>query len=338
MKSKALNPGTVVKGNKHSYTIESLLHADGQGYTYKTVMPVTVNGNTVMRPTVLREHFMPRCCDRSKDDGATVEVPEDIAPTVKSCLDSFIFSSLEREKVSHESPWIINVLETFEANNTYYYAVEYLDGETLGEYVERMGGKLTFEQTRQVISPIFDAVRTMHRLRALHTNLHPGHVKFTGRGDKRIPKLFSLYCSLHFSDNGIQRWTLPLMNCEKGYAPPEQYLEIEHFAPQVDIYALASIMTYCLSGKELPDSRQLTEEIVRATLPEGLPDQVVLALLNALDPDMSKRTATITKFREELGSFLSQNTPEQSSDSDNDDSDEARPGLLVRLRKLFSRK
>ena len=334
MQSKALPAGSVIKGLKHTYKIESILQSDGQGFTYRTLTPVERNGKTEMVFTVLREHILTRCSGRGAD-GITVETPEDIIPTVESCLDSFIFSSQEREKISKASPWVINVIETFKANNTYYYAVEFLGGETLYEYVERMGGRLTYEQTREVLSPIFDAVRTMHRFRALHTNIHPGHIRFKSSQSKQnVPILFSLYSSLHFSDTGIQRWTLPLMTCATSYAPPEQYFEIDHFAPQIDIYALASTMVYALSGKALPDSRHITEEDIRALIPADVPENVTLALINALDPDMSKRTATITKFREELGYFLSLQEPHQRNGletSNDEDSDNTFFGKLTRL-------
>ncbi|MDE6378369.1 MAG: serine/threonine-protein kinase, partial [Duncaniella sp.] len=337
MLSKALPIGTVIKGEKFSYEIVSVLQADGQGYTYRTNTPIMRNGKPEVLATVLREHMMMRCSSRG-DDGVSVVTPEDIAPTVDSCLDSFIFASQERLKISKACPWIINVLETFSANNTYYYAVEYVDGESLEEYVENKGGKLNWEQTHTILSPIFEAVRTLHRFHTLHTSIHPDHVRLAKRGERKVPILFSLYSSLHFSDTGLQRWTFPLMKCTEGFAPPEQYMEIDHFAPQIDIYALAAMMVFVLSGKRLPDSRKLSEEQIRQILPPELPDNVVLALLNALDPDMSKRTATVTKFREELGSFLSPSSSDRnlSNDrSDNDSETDASPSLMDRIKALL---
>lgn len=339
MLSKALKKGAVIKGDKYTYTIQSVLQADGQGYTYLTTTPIVQNGVTVEKKTVLREHMMSRCSSRG-EDGITVVTPEDIAPTVESCLESFIFASHERQRISEATPWIINVLELFDANGTHYYAVEYLDGESLEEYVEHNGGRLSWEQAHFMLSPIFEAVRILHCFHALHTSIHPGHVKLSTRNGRQVPILFSLYSSLHFSDNGLQRWTFPLMRCADGFAPPEQYFEIDHFAPQIDIYALASLMVYVLSGKRLPDSRKITEDDIRATLPEEVPEQVVQALLNALDTDMSKRTATVTKFREDLGSFLSPSSQDRNMALDkNSDSDtRSSQSLINRLKSLLGLK
>lgn len=306
MLTKALKEGSVIHGEKYDYRVTKILDVDGQGYTYKTMATDKANPEAEEQPMVVREQMMSRCCDRG-EDGMTVVYEEDVAPTVESCLDSFIFACQERQKISKACRSVVDVKETFHANNTYYYAVEFLEGETFGEYVEKMGGRLTFNQAREALLPIFEALRTMHRHQALHTNITPKNVRFRVKGDHHEPVLYNLYSSLHFTDNGMQRWTLPSMNCEPGFAPPEQYREIKHFMPQVDIFSLAALIVYAFSGKRLPESPKLTEKDIRESIPSDIPDHAVLALLNALDPDMSKRTGTVTMFREEMDAFFSVN-------------------------------
>ena len=331
LSDKSLAPGTVIQGVKHSYRVVDVLRRDGQGFTYNTMASVNRSGSVVEVPVVVREQMMVRCSARG-EDGITVVTPDDIAPTVNSCLEAFISSSLERANISKGCPWIINVIEAFPANNTYYYVVEFLDGDTLEEYVKGMGGRLTFEQTRKVLSPIFDAVRTLHTHRAVHADIHPRHVRFVNREGEMIPVLFSLYATMHFSDRGVMRWSLPPMTCEEGFAPPEQYNAIDHFCPQLDIYALASMVVFCLSGSVLPDSRSLTEERVRETLPPTVPETIVSALLNALHPDKSVRTSTVTKFREELGTFQHTVRPQSLTLIDEMSRDEKTPGWLKYIR------
>lgn len=114
---KSLAPGTVIKGVKHSYRVVGVLRSDGQGFTYKTVVSVCRSGSVVEVPVVVREHMMVRCSSRGAD-GMTVITPDDIAPTVNSCLEAFIRACRERINLSRGCPWIINVIETFHANNT----------------------------------------------------------------------------------------------------------------------------------------------------------------------------------------------------------------------------
>lgn len=336
MPDKALAPGTVIKGVKHSYKVVSLLRSDGQGYTYKTVVKVGAGAHQREINLVVREHMMSRCSDRGPD-GITVVTPEDIAPTVEGCRDAFIQASLERAKVTADSPWLIGVIETFAANNTYYYVVEYLNGQTLKEYVESHGGRLSVEQTIRVFVPIFEAVRTLHRHHVLHTDIHPGHIRFVNSGKEMTPVLFSLYSTLHFSDKGLQEWSLPAMNCEEGYAPPEQYGHIDHFYPQIDVYAVAATMVYVLSGHTLPDSRTVTEDVIRDTLPRTLPETLLQALINALDADVSQRTSSISNFKGELQEFRRGIYDEMSRKKADADAADEDTGIIGWLRQKLGR-
>lgn len=315
---KSLPVGYVLSGRKHDYEIAEVIRADGQGFTYKVTARINNGKSCRQEMMVVREHMMVRCSSRA-DDGATVVTPAEIAPTVKACLDSFRSASRQRLHISESSPWIIRVVETFEANNTCYYVVEYLNGITFEEYVKQKGGSLTYEQTREVLSPIFDAVRTLHTHYCLHTDIIPRHIMLLPNSthDKYTPVLFSLYATLHFNDKGIEDWTLPIMNCEEGYAPPEQYGSIEHFFPQTDVYSLAATMVYALSGLTLPDSRTVNEQAIRSTLPATLPESLVSALLSALNPDPMARTQSVSHFREDLRNFTqSSSTPYREDENE----------------------
>lgn len=325
-----LRPGSLVKGGRATYRILGTLTSDGNGYTYHAEIPRIQPGPT--RQVVVREHFMPRCSLRAAD-GITVETPEEIAPTVKTCLDAFAQASKDRLALSRQCPSLVEVLDVFPANNTYYYVVEYLGGTTLEEYVASKG-HLSFEETRDILSPILDAVRTLHMSHTIHTDITPAHIRFyKDPSGQEIPVLFSLYCSLHFNEDGTQRWDVPMLNCRDGYAPPEQYVHIDHFYPQVDIYALAATMVYALTGKHLPDSRNVTPETVRAILPATFPETFTQALVKALSPSVQHRTSSISAFRADLVAFYGgkrRPQPGQSSAS-------PAANLLTRLRSLLKR-
>lgn len=340
MPEKALAPGTVIQGVKHSYKVVDLLRSDGQGYAYKAVVRIGAPGHEKDTFMVVREHMMARCSYRG-DDGMTVVTPDDIAPTVANCREAFMQVSRERAKIAADCPWLIGVMETFAANGTYYYVAEFLDGQTLREYVQTHGGRLTYDQARAVLSPVLDAVLTLHRNHVMHTDIHPGHIRFVRNGKGVSPVLFSLYSTLHFGDKGLQEWSLPAMNCEEGYAPPEQYGHIDHFYPQTDVYAVAATLVYALSGKSLPDSRTITEQIIRDTLPSALPESLVQALIGALDPDPLQRTASITKFREDLLEFRrvysDADIRRKSDDASGSDDSLSRIGVAERVKTVVKK-
>ncbi len=304
METRALKKGCILKSEKHTYQICDLLRVDGMGFTYKATV-VKRDDNNGPEYVVIREHFMPHCSSRGADD-MSVETPEEIAPTVQSCLASFQKSSHDRMQVSKACPSIIDVYEVFPANNTYYYVVEFLDGPTLEEYVKEKGS-LTYQEAKEVLSPIFQAVRTMHSYYLIHNTIHPRHIRFLNQNGKNYPVLFSLYSTIGFDEQGMRQWNLPVMSCEDGFAPPELYQSMDHFSPTIDIYSLAATVVFSLSGRSLPPAPEVTEEIIRATLPPETPENRVQALINALNPDPSQRTQSITIFREELSGFYNKN-------------------------------
>ncbi len=304
---KALPLGTMIHGKLSDYLITDYQAQDGFGILYRatgTRMPhngVNVNETKFM----IREFFMCRCSSRGSD-GCEMVTPEDVLPTVDNFKKAFLLASQNCAAVSEGCPNIINVIEIIEEYGTIYYVVEYLEGETLEDYVNKEGPMSVYEM-RKLLAPIFYAVEHMHLSRTMHTDIYPRHIRFVESGGKKIPVLFSLYASKCFDDNGLPIWLSPVVVCRTGYAPPEQYRNIEHFLPQSDIYALAALIVFVLSGKNLPDSRTLKEKDVRDALPPMLPETMIGTLLHGLCPDYTGRPATVTLFMEELIDFYDAN-------------------------------
>lgn len=301
----ALPVGTIVSGGKHHYRIKDYLRCDCQGFLYRAQIcfeqPDEAHPHS--GEIVLREQFMGLCSTRGAD-GQRVETEPDLAPTVEDCLNVFKQASQQRYAIACDMPNIINVEECFEANNTYYYAVDYLDGETLEEYVKRHG-PFSVEESYEIMAPLLQAVEHIHAFHTIHAAITPQHIRFVKRPDgKTIPVLFHLYASIHFNDRGFPNWNVPYLSCHDGYAPPEQYRMIDHFCPQTDIFSLAAVLVYMQTGRPLPKSLLITEKIIRDHLPPALPETYVNALVNALQPQIENRTSSVTAFREGLMSYF----------------------------------
>lgn len=291
--------GTVLTHGKHPITITEILSDNALGFTYRGIATINRPGEKTRRmDVVIREHFMAYCSDRA-EDGKTVSTPEDIMPTVAGCLEIFKEASQIRREISDSHPAIINVQDVFEENNTYYYVVEFLKGQTLEEYINEHG-PLSVEKAIDLLSPIFLGAIKFHYRHSIHTGMTPKHIRFTSDNGKMRPVLFSLYSTMHFDENGRRNWDVQSVKCLEGYAPPEQYGEIEQFLPQIDIYSLAATFVFTISGRHLPDSRTLTEESLREALPPTLPETYTETLLHALCPDYTQRTSSLSSFMDDM--------------------------------------
>lgn len=300
-----LPKGALIHGKLSDYEITGYRSQDGFGILYEAEVVTQGNKkgkNNDMR-VVMREFFMQRC-SRRDEDGCTVYTPEELTPTVNSFYKAFVFASNRcAQATTYSGAGVVNVIEVVNQNGTSYYVVEYLEGETLEDYINAHG-PLTVHEAISIFKPILEGVRHLHSFQMMHADIYPRHIRFTKSGGRMIAVLFSLYASKHFDDSGNPVITTPILVCRKGYSPPEQYNVVENFMPQLDIYALAAVLVFVLSGKNLPDSRVLTEKDIRATLPATLPETLVSTLIHALQPEYRNRPTNISSFMDELMEYF----------------------------------
>lgn len=72
--------------------------------------------------------------------------------------------------------------------------------------------------------------------------------------------------------------------------------------------------------------------MVREILPSTLPETLVSAIINALDPDVSQRTSSVMNFREELKEFNVRSYKDsrlKNSEIDAEQNDDASSGSFV---------
>lgn len=136
----------------------------------------------------------------------------------------------------------------FEANNTAYYVMEYLEGESLDDYIRRVG-PLTQEQTVYFLRPIVEAVALLHDNRLTHYDIKPQNI-IIAPGSDSVPRpvLIDFGLSKHYDESGRATSTTPVGGHSPGYSPIEQYSSIAGFSPAADVYALGATAYHCLTG------------------------------------------------------------------------------------------
>ena len=119
MEDKTLVPGTVLRGETYTYTIQKVLGQGSFGITYLATTQVKVAGalgalETTMQVAV-KEFFMREVNGR---EGSTVTTGSQ-GGLYEKYKEKFIRESRNLSRLDH--PHIVKVLEAFEANNTAYY-------------------------------------------------------------------------------------------------------------------------------------------------------------------------------------------------------------------------
>lgn len=244
--ASSLAAGTVLHSPTRDYTIVRTLGQGGFGITYLVESRVVIGGLSTTVRFAIKELFLQVLCERGAD-AVSVSYPNSAKTEVSNALRAFVSEAgrLQRLGIQHDN--IVKVGDVFEANNTAYYVMEYLDGVSLAEYV-RQRGRLNFGQAQVLLRPVYEAVAVLHRNSVAHYDIKPQNIMIVNRSGREHAVLIDFGLAKHYDGQGQATSSLATSGYTPGYAPVEQYTGIHRFAPTADVYALAATMTFCLTG------------------------------------------------------------------------------------------
>ena len=144
---------------------------------------------------------------------------------------------------------IPNAFEFFEANNTAYITMEFLDGEDLSSYLEQNNGKCTVDFAIHTINEVGNALMAMHKEGIIHKDIAPDNIYICNSGTE--VKLLDLGAAkLKDYQEDVADITL-----KPGYSPPEQYDKTsKNIGWWSDVYALGATMYTILTGVKPEES------------------------------------------------------------------------------------
>lgn len=275
-----LQSGYILKSPNYPYRVEKVLGIGGFGITYLASATVKIGNVSVKAHFAIKEHFMSSDCEREPDTSRVV-YSNPAKERVENSRKDFISEARRLQKVGIEHNNIVKVNEVFEANNTAYYVMEFLDGESLRKYVKRKGS-LSENEMIDVMAPIIEAVRYLHKNRMTHLYIKPDNIMIVHDENGMMrPVVIDFGLSKHYDKNGNPTSTIKVLGCSDGYAPIEQYAGIMTFSPKADYYALGATMWFCLTGKDPKKSSELLDENLSKSLPETVSCEVKNIISNA---------------------------------------------------------
>ena len=299
-----LSPGTA--GNPpRRYIIQGVLGAGGFGITYKATTRITFQNLPVDISVAIKEHFVNRDCRRSHDGSVTST--DGYRDEVEASRKAFRTEARRLNEISGRCPYIISVNEVFDANETTYYVMEFVDGKTLSDYVSHhvanTGRPLSEEEALALFRPLSEAVSFLHDNRVLHQDIKPGNVMLCLNEHGRLyPKLIDFGLSKHYDAQGQPTSTINMAGYSEGYAPLEQYRGVSSFAPTVDVYALGATLYFMLTGtRPRPAGDMLPDDIRTALLSAGVSTVTCEAVVHAMEESRNYRTPDVRTFMQELG-------------------------------------
>ena len=150
------------------------------------------------------------------------------------------------------NPNIVSVHDFFFENDTVYFTMGYLQGQTLKSYIR--GNKITEGQAVNLLYSISNALMAAHSQSILHRDVSPDNIMLCRDGTIRL------------LDFGAARQILAEQSqslsviLKQGYAPLEQYQKKGKQGPWTDIYALGATVYTALTGELLLDPMTRLED------------------------------------------------------------------------------
>ena len=295
----ALPAGTILQSDRRSYKVEEVLGAGGFGITYKVSSTIMVDNVPATTFFAIKEHFM-KGCDRAAD-GCTVTSTLQMREEVEQCKKDFIVEAKRLNRLSGLSENIVRVNEVFENYGTAYYVMQYLSGGEVADYVNNHGA-MTEEQTLRIIIPVAQAVSLIHKEKLLHLDIKPNNILLmtSNRNGQIYPVLIDFGIAKHFTPSGKPTSNHSAKGASDGYAPMEQYAEIDEFAPTLDVYALGATMLFMLTGRVPKKAFSVSPGYVDGMLPDKISENTRKAIIKAMMPMAIDRTPTVLDFIQSL--------------------------------------
>ena len=294
--NKALLPGTMLRGKKRDYRIDRVLGQGTFGITYLAYTKVTVDGDLGKLqpeiPVAVKEFFMG---DINGREGSTVTTGGS-GELFDKYRHKFARESANLANLNHAN--IVKVVETFEANGTSYYVMEYCGGGSLDTRIAECGGLPQGEALRY-FGQIASALSYMHSRRMLHLDLKPGNVMLRTGGEA---VLIDFGLSKQFTDDGEPESSTTIGGGTPGYASLEQanYNEDDSESKlpvTMDVYSLGATLYKMLTGKRPPVASDVLARFPEQPLRDhGVSDDVIAAIRHAMQPIPANRYQTVAAF------------------------------------------
>ena len=195
------------------------------------------------------------------------------------------------------TPGVTDVYDVLEENNTAYIVMEYLDGETLKQYLAREG-RIEPLKAVEMMLPIVRTLKTVHGQGLLHRDIAPDNIFITRNGDV---KLIDFGAARQATSTDHSKSLSVIV--KPGYAPPEQYRSRGDQGAWTDVYGCGATLYRMVTGQTPEDSMDReTQDTLKppSRFAPDITDNIENAIMNAMSLEINDRTPDMARLEYEL--------------------------------------
>lgn len=194
-------------------------------------------------------------------------------------------------------PNIVGIIDRGHEGNTYFFAMEYVEGTNLRELM--LGGQLSLEFFVRIMKQCCDGLAYAHSKNIIHRDLKPSNIMLNEQGIAKVAD-FGLAGMLLSERQADQKKRKRVVMGTRGYMAPEQEIDISQTDVRSDIYALGAVMYEVLTG-DVPKDRPFRPPSQVNPKADPRLDATVMKCLEEL-PD--KRYQSAKALGEDIERFL----------------------------------
>ncbi|MFO0880321.1 MAG: protein kinase [Gemmataceae bacterium] len=203
-----------------------------------------------------------------------------------------------------DHPNIVRAMDFGESGSTYYLVMEFVDGESLGQRIEREG-RMPEADAIRVIAQVAQGLHRAHKLNLVHRDVKPDNILVDRAGQAKL------------ADLGLVKQTETDLNLTKTgrglgtphFMAPEQFRDAKNADIRCDIYSLGATLYQMVTGvlpfkssgpldawmKKMQNDLREPRELVPT-----LSERLNWAILRAMSADPEQRPKSCREFIEDL--------------------------------------
>ncbi len=310
----ALRAGTVLNDR---YIVGRVLGQGGFGITYLAL-------DTQLNAKVAIKEFMPN--DIATRIGTTVSVAMD------SKSEEFTYGAERFQEEAHTlakfigNPNIAGVSSYFDENDTSYFVMDYIEGISFKTYIANHGGKISVEETLNVMIPVLRALTAVHAEGFIHRDVTPDNIYITKDGMVKLLDFGSARYSI-----GDKSKSLDVI-LKVGYAPKEQYIRRSRQGPFTDVYSCAACFYAAITGFLPPESLERLDEDTLVPISQcgiEIPEYLDKAILKGLAVQPEDRFQNAQEFLDAIESQQVVEVPVSGGTAPAPEKKKAKPALIA---------
>lgn len=274
------------------FDIEEVLGQGGFGIVYRA-WDVALE-----RHVAIKEYLPAALVTRATDSLQLTVRPGEPTQAFGVGLSSFVNEARLLARFDHRA--LVKVFRFWEANGTAYMAMPFYRGPTLKTALDYLRRPPSERLVRKWLAPLLDALEILHAADCYHRDISPDNILLTSDG----PVLLDFGAARRVIADRTQVLTTLL---KPSFAPIEQYGSTGAQGPWTDLYALAGVVHYALTGRAAPPAtvRVLNDPWLPLSAQPALRAAYGSELLGAVDAALAVlpegRPRSVAAFRQLLG-------------------------------------